>query len=339
MSTSAKIIRFEKQVGGPGGLGFIGAIGIHRVGAALSGRFTVLKQLAVSEGAEFYLARPVTGDQKLVRIKVLGPRAAQDARKRRLFGLEAGAASKLKHVSITRTSEAVVLDGINLSIIEHRPWTESLRELLRRRGWLTLEHAARIINQIGGAIDYAHEAGVLHLRLTPDSILIEPNGHVLVTDFGIGAGDELAWAHKERSRGLATQYCSVEQASEDRLDRRSDIYSLGVLLYEMLTDRLPFDSHGSNSLKRKMEMQGPLPAHVLSTDVPVSVSNIVMEMLEREADKRPSTASQLQEALRCVMNTTIEATRLEHAAVDAGSNSSTSISERVLTGLKRTVQG
>ena len=313
MSTLAKRASFEKQRAGGSPLGFVGAIGIQRVAAAVTGRFSVLRQLAGSEGAEFYLARPVTGKQRLVRIKVLAPRAARNARKRELFGLEAISAAKLKHPSITRTSEAVDLDGIHLCTIEHRPWTESLRDLLQRKGWLALEQAARIINQIASALDYAHSARVLHLRLTPNNILIEPNGHVLVTDFGIGAGDELAWAHKERSRALPAQYRSVEQGTEGRLDHRSDIYSLGVLLYEMVTDRVPFDSHDFECLTRKRATHAPLPAHALSTGVPASVSNIVMDLLEREANNRPATASRLQVALSRVMETTIEASEQQRA--------------------------
>ena len=304
MSTFATNLK-QEPTAGPS-LGFVGAIGIQRVTETLRGSFTVLRQLPGSESAEFYLARSTSGEPRLVRIKVLAPRAAHDARKREFFRLEARAAATLKHPSITRSSEALYIGGIHMSSIEHRPWSESLRNLLKRKGWLPLEQAARIVNQVASALDCAHSAGVLHLRLTPDNVLIEPNGHVMVTDFGIGAGAELTWAHKERSRAMLPKYSSVEQGMQHPLDHRSDIYSLGLLLYEILTDRVPFESCDSESLMEKRATQPPLPASLLSTGVPASISDIAMKLLERDANKRPARASGLQVALSRVMKTTIE---------------------------------
>ena len=285
----------------------MGAVGIRRVSAALAGRFTVLKQLAGSENAEVYLARPISSGQGLVKIKVLTPRAACDFMRRELFRLEARAASKLDHGSILRTSEAVEIDGVNLCVIEHRPWVETLRDLLHRRGWLDLDHAARIINQIASAVSHAHKSGVLHLKLAPENILIEPNGHVLITDFGIDAADEMAWAHRERSHGLPPGYMSVEQMLDQPLDHRSDIYTLGLLLYEMLTDRVPFDSCDAEYLKRQRATHLPLPPYILSTGVAPAVSDIVMDLLERDPEKRPCRAEILQAALSDAVSASAEA--------------------------------
>jgi serine/threonine protein kinase len=307
MSTFGKRTNSPDRASGRAALGFVGAVGIRRVSTALAGRYTVLKQLAGSESVEFYLARPVSSGQGLVKIKVLTPRAYCDFRKRELFRLEARAASQLDHINTARTSEAVEIDGINLCVIEHRPWVETLRDLLHRRGWLDLAHAARIINQIASAVSHAHRSGVLHLRLAPEKILIEPNGHVLVTDFGIGAADELAWAHQERSRGFTASYMSVEQILDQRLDHRSDIYSLGLLLYEMLTDRVPFDSCDHDHLKRQRATHSPLPPFILSTGVPPAVSDIVMNLLESEPARRPSRADVLQAALSNILSASVEA--------------------------------
>ena len=307
MSTFVQRTNLPDRASGGAALGFVGSVGIRRVSAALADRFTVLKQLAGSQSAEFYLARPVSNGQGLVKIKVLAPRAACDFRRRELFRLEARAASKLDHGSIVRTSEAVEIDGINLCVIEHRPWVETLRDLLQRRGWLELDHAARIINQIASAVSHAHRSGVLHLRLTPENILIEPNGHVLVIDFGIDAGDEMAWAHRERSLGLTASYMSVEQMLNQALDHRSDIYALGLLLYEMLTDRVPFDSCDTDYLKRQRATHSPLPPYILSTGVAPAVSDIVMDLLERDPAKRPCRAELLQSSLADVLNASAEA--------------------------------
>ena len=307
MSTFGRRTSVPDRASGGATLAFVGAVGIRRVSAALAGRFTVLKQLAGCESAELYLARPVSSGQGIVKIKVLAPRAACDFKRRELFRLEARAASKLDHRSIVRTSEAVEIDGINLCVIEHRPWVETLRDLLHRRGWLDLDHAARIVNQIASAMSHAHKSGVLHLRLAPERILIEPNGHVLVTDFGIDAGEEMAWAHRERSHGLAPGYMSVEQMLDQPLDHRSDIYALGLLLYEMLTDRVPFDSCDAAYLKRQRTTHTPLPPYILSTGVAPAVSDIVMELLERDPTRRPCRAELLQAALGDFLSARAEA--------------------------------
>ena len=301
MSTFSRRTDVADRPSGRPALGFVGAVGIRRVAAALAGRYTILKQLRGSESAEFYLARPVSSVKGLVKVKVLSPRAACDVSKRELFRLEAAAASKLDHINVLKTGEAVNIDGINICVIEHRPWVETLHDLLHRKGWLDLNHAARIINQIAIAVGYAHKLNVLHLRLAPESILIEPNGHVLVIDFGIDAAEDLAWAHRERSQSFQASYMSAEQKMGEPVDRRSDIYGLGLLLYEMLTDRLPFDSCEAGVLDRKKATNSPLPPFILSTGVAPAVSDIVMNLLEHDPARRPSRAEALQAALSGVL--------------------------------------
>jgi serine/threonine-protein kinase len=297
-------------------LAFVGTIGIRRIAATLAGAYTVLKQLPGTEAAEYYLARPTVNGDVPVRIKVLAPRAACDFRKRELFRLECGAASRLDHRSIARSSKAFEVGGIHLCTMEYRPWGETLRDLLQREGWLSVERAARIINQVASALDYAHRSGVVHLRLTPENILIEPNGKVLVADFGIGVDKEMAWAHHERSRNLAAPYRSIEQAGGASLDHRSDLYSLGVLLYEMLTDRVPFDSYCAKQLARRRATQMPLPPRVLSAGVPNRMSEIAMRLLEREPGKRFRRGAEVQEALSRAVDTTIQVSRDERMTGD-----------------------
>ena len=297
MSTFVRRKNAVDRPSGRAALGFVGAVGIRRVSAALAGRYTVLKQLAGSGSAEFYLARPVGSGKGLVKIKVLAPRAACDSRKRELFRLEARASSKLDHGNIVRSSEAVVIDSIHLCAIEHRPCVETLRDLIQRKGWLDLDHTVRIFNQIAGAVGHAHKSGILHLRLSPDNVLIEPNGRVFVTDFGIEAGDEMAWAHRERSQTSNATYVSVEQILDKALDQRSDIYALGLMLYEMLTDRVPFESPDTGYLKRQRVAHSPLPPLMLSTGVASELSDIVMCLLEREPGGRPGRVEVVQRAL------------------------------------------
>ena len=117
----------------------------------------------------------------------------------------------------------------------------------------------------------------------------------------------MAWAHRERSQSLTAGYMSVEQMLNQPLDHRSDIYALGLLLYEMLTDRVPFDSLDADYLKRQRATHSPLPPYILSTGVAPAVSDIVMDLLERDPAKRPCRAELLQASLADALSASAEA--------------------------------
>jgi serine/threonine-protein kinase len=144
---------------------------------------------------------------------------------------------------------------------------------------------------------------VLHLRLQPEKILLEPDGGVRIIDFGIDGGQQFGWAHAERSRRMKAEYQSAEQMCGATVDQRSDLYSLGVLLFEMMTDRLPFDSEDSDYIRRRHRLKhSPLPPHVLSWDVPEPVSRVVMGLLEKNPNKRFSNATVFQMTLNRLLS-------------------------------------
>lgn len=232
-----------------------------------------------------------------VQLLVLQPAMANDLRQRELFYLEAVAAAKLAHFNIARTSRAQELDGLHFCVIEYKPEAHTLRDRLSRNGWLPLRAACEISDQIASALDCAHALGVLHLQLSPDCILIEPTGWVTVTGFGIEAGAQLAWAHRERARQLAATYASVEQASNAACAAASDLYSLGAIFYEMLTDRVPFDSDDEDYVRERQLQFAAAPPHLISLEVPEAVSNVVMKLLEREPQNRFASAAEFQVAL------------------------------------------
>jgi eukaryotic-like serine/threonine-protein kinase len=232
-----------------------------------------------------------------VQLDVLLPDFANDSRQRELFHLEAQAAARLAHLNIARTSKPQELDGLHFCVIEYKPQARTLRDLLSRNGWLAVERACDIADQIAGALDCAHRLGVLHLQLSPDCILIEPNGRVTVAGFGIEAAPQLAWAQRERARRLAATYASVEQASGTTCTAASDLYSLGAIFYEMLTDRVPFDSDDADYVRERQLQFTPAPPHLISPEVSEATSNVVMKLLDREARNRYDSAAAFQAAL------------------------------------------
>lgn len=263
---------------------------IERVRQALANRFAVVKALESDSEIERYLARDIRGES--VHLKVLSTRAANDALARELFYRSAQAASKLSHMNILTTGSAQQEHGVDFCIVEHKQETQPLSDLLDRNGWFDVKVAAGVADQIASALDHAHLTGVLHLAIQPKCILIEPDGWVTISGFGIEA-NRLSL----RPQGPLAPYASPEQLKGGTVDHRSDLYSLGAVLYEMLTDRTPFDSNDADYVRRKQDSFTPSPPHLISMDVPEPVSNVVMKLLEREPARRFGSASAFQTAL------------------------------------------
>lgn len=269
--------------------------GVESVRRALAHRFASVKPRSVSGDIESYVARDARGD--VVQLRVLSARRAGDAGARNLFQLEADAASKLAHVNIEGTGAPEEIDGVLFCVVEHKQSARTLRELVDNNGWLDVKQAAQIADQIASALGHAHQMGVLHLRLQPESILVEDDGWVMVTDFGLEAKHG-----SERLQAPRVPYASPEQTMRAAADHRSDLYSLGALLYEMLTDRTPFDSSDEDYVRRRQVEFQAAPPHLISIDVPESVSNVVMKLLERDPEKRFESAAAFQAALDRAMD-------------------------------------
>jgi serine/threonine-protein kinase len=277
-----------------------GARGLRSVATALEERFLIQELLHVSERTTCYLAQEV-GTGRLLRLRVLSNRAARDTRQIELFQLEAQASALLQRPNIISTSPAAQLNGIHYCTSVHVREAETLRDLLRRQGWLETTQAVSLALQVADALSYAREAGVLHLKLQPERVLLTPHGRALVTGFGIGANDELAWAHRARAQRCVPAYLSPELADDYSAGHRSDLYCLGVLLYEMLTDRLPFEADNLNALQRRRALRVPIAPHLVSPHVPETLSLLVLSLLERRPEKRPGEVAKVQATLRRVM--------------------------------------
>ncbi|HEX5734497.1 MAG TPA: serine/threonine-protein kinase [Blastocatellia bacterium] len=270
--------------------------------ANLTERFNILKFLGTTGNSFCFAALDLATDRP-VRLKVLSDDAAVERVQKELFYLEAAAAAKLSHQNITRTTVAEELGGIHFCTIDQSPSAESLRDLLDMRSWLEVDVAVSIALQVADALDYAHRMGVLHLDLNPTKIVIEGDGRVLVTDFGISGDQELAWAQAERSSRHRPQYASPEQIQGSYADNRSDLYSLGIILFEMLTDRVPFDSSDAEVVRRKHLTQAAHPPQLFRQGISNYLSALVVTLLEKNPDWRFSTAAQLQTALSKVAPT------------------------------------
>ena len=273
------------------------------VSTALRERFDIVSRLAESDTHIVYSASDLSlpGDAGLVRLKVLRASLAGDDRQVELFRHEAGAAARLSHANILKTTEAEELNGIHFSVTEEKPDLITLRDHLDRRGWLNAEEAAQISRQIADALQHAHSRGVLHLALEPEKVLLDQAGTAYVTGFGIERAKDLLWARQERSRHCAARYIAPEQILSGEVDQRTDLYLLGLILFEMLTDRAPFESTDMADLKSKHLARTPAPPHTFRPELSKELSETVMDLLSKRPDGRPFYVSAFRSALdRCV---------------------------------------
>jgi serine/threonine-protein kinase len=243
---------------------------------------------------ESYLARDSNGEP--VSVHVLSAQSTADAGAREVFLNETRAAAKLTHPNIISTTEPQEIMGVPFCVVEHKRDVRTLHEVLAHEGWLDVTAASQIADQIASALDYAHQVDVLHLRLDADSVLVEKDDWITVTGFGCEAISPL------RSRNYKAQYTSPELAAGAPVDHRSDLYSLGSIMYEMLTDRTPYDSEDSERIKRRQLSDAPSAPHLISTKVPEPVSAVVMRLLDIQPQSRYKNAAEFQAALDAALN-------------------------------------
>ena len=284
----------RRQGGRPAALSAPDRPDVERVRRALAGRFADFKQGNIFGDVESYVVCDRPGET--LELKVLSAEAACDANARELFLGDARAAARLVHPNISTTTESEEILGVLFYTVEHKQYARTLREVLDHDGWFDVASAARIADQIASALDHAHQIGVLHLRLQPECVLVEADGWVTITDFGTEAADCRRW------KMPAAPYASPEQAARAAVDHRSDLYSIGAVLYEMLTDRTPFDSDDADYVRHRQQSLAPAPPHLISMDVPETVSSVVMRLLEQEPDNRFASAVAFQAALDDAVN-------------------------------------
>src|SRR4051812_46370188 len=242
--------------------------------------------------ADVYLAHDRLLDRR-VAVKVLSPQFASDPTNVERFRREAQAAAGLSHPHIVAVYDWGEEDGTSFIVMEYVPG-QTLREILQTYGRLGPVDAARIAAEIADALSFAHVNGVVHRDVKPGNVLVTPQGQVKVTDFGIARAETSEPLTKTGAvLGTAT-YFSPEQAQGFSLDGRSDVYALGVVLYEMLTGVAPFTASSPVSVAYKHVREAPAPPSKLVPDLPGAMDRIVLTAMAKDLDRRYASAQDLR---------------------------------------------
>lgn len=255
-------------------------------------------------GAVYRGTRLLIGDE--VAIKLLQPKEVAQHQSIERFQREAQAAARLKHANAVNVYDfGVSSEGIFYLVMELVKG-ESVRTIIKRRGPFTLTAAAEVVTQVGAALDEAHRQQILHRDIKPDNIMVQPtiDGlRVKVLDFGIAKlSDDDANLTQTGSVMGTPHYMSPEQCLGEELDSRSDVYSLGVVLYEMLAGVVPFNSPTSTAVVIQHVNQPPPPLHSLNPAIPAGVETVVLRALEKRRELRPSSAGALASELNSAVH-------------------------------------
>jgi serine/threonine protein kinase len=269
---------------------------VARLNAALEGRYRVERELGVGGMATVYLARDLKHDRD-VAIKVLREDVAQTVGAER-FLQEIRLAAGLSHAHILPVHDSGEAAGLLFYVMPNVEG-QSVREHLDNGGPLSVDVAVRIAREVAEALDYAHRRGVVHRDIKPDNIMLH-EGHAMVADFGIGkaVGDAEPQALTQTGATVGTPaYMSPEQAAGEAIDGRSDLYSLGCVLYEMLVGEQPFTGPTVQVVIAKRFIQTPADITALRDGVPRPVARSVHKALARTPIDRFETGTQFAAAL------------------------------------------
>ncbi len=270
----------------------------ERVVAALGHQYEVQSEVGRGGMSVVYRARDIRLN-RTVAIKVLPPELAYDPAIRTRFTREAQTSAQLSHAHIVPIYDVGEREGIAYFVMA-LVGGGNLAALLAREPRQPIEEVRRLLSEIADALAYAHTRGVIHRDIKPDNILINADtGRAIVTDFGIARAIEAGTRLTITGNALGTpQYMSPEQAVGERdVDGRSDIYSLGVVAYQMITGRLPFSGGNTMALLLKHVNERPLPIVDLRPDAPKPLRDAIERALMKAPEDRWPTAVSMRQAI------------------------------------------
>ena len=264
-------------------------------GQKINDRYEIIKNIGEGGMANVYLAQDTILDRK-VAVKVLRGDLASDDKFIRRFQREALSVSNLSHPNIVEVYDVGEENGSHYIVMEYIEG-KTLKQLLKKRESLTLTEVIDIMTQLTDGISHAHESYIIHRDIKPQNIMIEDDGRIKITDFGIAMALNATQLTQTNSVMGSVHYLPPEQASGKGATIKSDIYSLGILMYELLTGNVPFK--GDNAVEIALKhMKDKIPSiRKQDPSIPQSVENIILKACAKNPRNRFDTAKEMHEEL------------------------------------------
>lgn len=269
-------------------------------GQKINDRYEIIKSIGEGGMANVYLGYDTILDRN-VAIKVLRGDLANDEKFVRRFQREALSASSLSHPNIVAMYDVGEDDGLYYIVMEYVEG-KTLKQLLKKRGSLTLSEAIDIMLQLTDGMAHAHDSYIVHRDLKPQNIMIQDDGQIKITDFGIAMALNSTQLTQTNSVMGSVHYLPPEQAAGKGTTIKSDIYSMGIIFYELLTGELPFKGDSAVEIALK-QMKEPLPdVHKLNNDIPQSIENIILKSTAKNPKNRYDDAKSMHNDLLTALN-------------------------------------
>ena len=266
----------------------------QNIGKMLDNRYELIELIGRGGMANVYKAK-CHRLNRMVAVKILKSDLADNAEFRRRFRDESRAVAQLSHANIVSVYDVSRSDDMEYIVMELIDGI-TLKQYMERRGQMDWREALHFVIQIMRALSHAHSRGIIHRDIKPQNIMVLRDGSVKVADFGIACLADAAQTLTQEALG-SVHYISPEQARGDRTDARSDIYSSGVVLYEMLTGRLPFEGDSAVSVAIQHLSSVPLSPRDINENVPEALELICMKAMNPNPDRRYASAEAMLEDL------------------------------------------
>ena len=274
------------------------------VGKRLDGRYEIHELIGVGGMANVYRCTDTLDDRE-VAIKILKDEYLNNEEFSRRFKNESKAIAMLSHPNIVKVYDVSFGDMIQYIVMEYIDGI-TLKEYIDRQGIIEWKDVIHLTTQVLKALQHAHESGIVHRDIKPQNIMLLQDGTIKVTDFGIARFSDKATRTMTDQAIGSVHYIAPEQARGDQTDGKSDIYSVGVMLYEMLTGRLPFDGDTAVSVALMQLQQQPKRPREVNPAIPIGLEQITMKAMQKKpSDRYASAAEMLNDIERFRLNPSI----------------------------------
>lgn len=261
------------------------------VGKRLDGRYEIMEVIGVGGMAVVYKAYD-NMEQRTVAVKILKDEFLANEEFKRRFKNESKAIAVLSHENIVRVFDVSYGDMLQYIVMEYVDGI-TLKEYVQQQGKIDPREAVYFISQILRALQHAHDKGIVHRDVKPQNIMLQENGTIKVTDFGIARFSRSETKTMTDSAIGSVHYISPEQAKGNVTDAKTDLYAAGVILYEMLTGSLPFQSDNAVSVALMQLQKDPIMPRELNPDIAVGLEQIIMKAMQKNLTDRYQTASEM----------------------------------------------